>query len=406
MTVLSKVLKGKNIILGVTGSIACYKAIDLASKLTQKGALVDVIMTESATEFVKPLAFQSITHRNVVSSLFDSKGDMGINHVALAERADLVIIAPATAATIAKIANGISDNALGTTLLATQAPIIVAPAMDGNMFENAATQQNIATLIERNIFIAGPAIGRLASGLTGIGRLLDTSKLIGAICMTIGRSGDLANSNILISAGGTQEAIDPARIITNHSSGKMGYAIAEAARDRGAHVTLVAAPNQLEDIVGVNTIKVVSALEMKTTLESEYQHANAIIMAAAVADWRPEKYSPEKLKKHPSNKSSINLVKNPDIISSINKPGLIKVGFAAETQDIELNARKKIDAKNLNFIVANNITSDVSGFSSDNNKVVIIHSDSTLERLPLMSKYDVGNAILDRVKSGLAPSTK
>ncbi len=398
---MPSILKDKNIVLGVTGSIASYKAIDLASKLTQLEACVDVIMTQSATEFVKPLTFQSITHRSVISNIFDPASDMAINHVTLAERADVVIVAPATASTIAKIAHGISDDALGTTLLATGAPVIVAPAMDGNMFENLATQKNIATLIERNFFIAGPESGRLASGLIGTGRLLDTSKLVGAICMTLGRSGDLTDSKILISAGGTQESIDPARIITNHSSGKMGYAIAEAARDRGAQVTLVTAPNHLEDIVGVNTIKVVSALDMQSNIESECIDADAIIMAAAVSDWRPENYSQEKLKKTESSKSSIDLIKNPDIISSINKAGLIKVGFAAETQDIEINAKKKIAAKNLDFVVANDITSEASGFSSDNNKVIIIHSDDTLERFPLMPKYDVGNAILDRVKKGL-----
>ena len=398
---MPSILKDKNIVLGVTGSIASYKAIDLASKLTQLEACVDVIMTQSATEFVKPLTFQSITHRSVISNIFDPASDMAINHVTLAERADVVIVAPATASTIAKIAHGISDDALGTTLLATGAPVIVAPAMDGNMFENLATQKNIATLIERNFFIAGPESGRLASGLTGTGRLLDTSKLVGAICMILGRSGDLTDSKILISAGGTQESIDPARIITNHSSGKMGYAIAEAARDRGAQVTLVTAPNHLEDIVGVNTIKVVSALDMQSNIESECIDADAIIMAAAVSDWRPENYSQEKLKKTESSKSSIDLIKNPDIISSINKAGLIKVGFAAETQDIEINAKKKIATKNLDFVVANDITSETSGFSSDNNKVIIIHSDDTIERLPLMPKYDVGNAILDRVKKGL-----
>ena len=398
---MPSILKDKNIVLGVTGSIASYKAIDLASKLTQLEAYVDVIMTQSATEFIKPITFQSITHRSVISNIFDPASDMAINHVTLAERADVVIVAPATASTIAKIAHGISDDALGTTLLATEAPVIVAPAKDGNMFENLATQKNIATLIERNFFIAGPESGRLASGLIGTGRLLDTSKLVGAICMILGRSGDLTDSKILISAGGTQESIDPARIITNHSSGKMGYAIAEAARDRGAQVTLVTAPNHLEDIVGVNTIKVVSALDMQSNIESECIDADAIIMDAAVSDWRPENYSQEKLKKTESTKSSIDLIKNPDIISSINKAGLIKVGFAAETQDIEINAKKNIDEKKLDFVVANDITIETIGFSSDNNKVIIIHSDDTIERLPLMPKYDVGNAILDRVKKGL-----
>ena len=398
---MPSILKSKNIVLGVTGSIASYKAIDLASKLTQSEAVVDVIMTQSATEFITPLTFQSITHRSVTTNLFDPKSDMAINHVALAERADIVVVAPATASTIAKIAHGISDDALGTTLLATRAPVIVAPAMDGNMFENPATQKNIATLIERNYFIAGPENGRLASGMIGTGRLLETSKLIGAICMTLGRSGDLSHSRILVSAGGTQESIDPARIITNHSSGKMGYAIAEAARDRGAQVTLVTAPNHLDDIVGVNTIKVVSALDMQSNIKCESENTDALIMAAAVSDWRPKNYSEEKLKKTESNKSSIDLIKNPDIISSVDKPGLIKVGFAAETQDIEINAKKKIADKNLDFVVANDITSEASGFSSDTNKVIIIHSDGTLERLPLMPKYDVGNAILDRVKKGL-----
>ena len=393
-------LNNKRVVLGVTGSIACYKAADLASKLVQNGALVDVILTSAATQFVSELTFRSITHRSVFTDLYSSESELSINHVALAETADIIIIAPTTANTIAKIANGISDDVLTTTILATRAPIIIAPAMDANMFDNAATQANVTTLITRGVFIAGPANGRLASGLIGQGRMVEPSNIISSASMILGKDGDFSGKKIVVSAGGTEEAIDPVRNITNRSSGKMGYAIAEAARDRGAIVSLVAAPNGLPKPVGILVTKIQSAEEMKKVIDTECDGADALIMAAAVADWRPLKKMDSKAKKSTSDTWSLKLVKNPDIIGSIKNDSLIKVGFAAESENLIENSKTKVKSKNLDFIVANDITAKDSGFSVDTNKVTIIHSNGNIESLPLMSKYDVAHSILDRVKSG------
>ncbi len=393
-------IQNKNIVLGVTGSIACYKAADLASKLVQSGALVDTILTEAATEFVSDLTFKSLTHREVYTSLYSQDSNLSINHVALAESADLIIVAPATAKTIAKIANGISNDVLTTTILATTAPIIIAPAMDANMFDNPATEANVTTLIGRGFFIAGPAEGRLASGLTGKGRMIEPYDIMGAANMLLGKDGDLSGKKIVVSAGGTEEAIDPVRNITNRSSGKMGYAIAEAARDRGAMVSLVAAPNHLAKPIGISVTNIQSAEDMKKAIEDECLEADALIMAAAVADWRPLKKLDSKAKKDKSDHWSLELVKNPDIVAGINSSKLIKVGFAAESENLVENSKTKIESKNLDFIVANDITAAHSGFSVDTNKVTIIHADGTTESLPLMSKYDVAHSILDRVKSG------
>ena len=393
-------LNNKRVVLGVTGSIACYKAADLASKLVQNGALVDVILTSAATQFVSELTFRSITHRSVFTDLYSSESELSINHVALAETADIIIVAPTTANTIAKIANGISDDVLTTTILATRAPIIIAPAMDANMFDNAATQANVTTLITRGVFIAGPANGRLASGLIGQGRMVEPSNIISSANMILGKDGDFSGKKIVVSAGGTEEAIDPVRNITNRSSGKMGYAIAEAARDRGAVVSLVAGPNAIPKPVGILVTNVQSAEEMKKVIETECDGADALIMAAAVADWRPLKKMDSKAKKSTSDTWSLELVKNPDIIGSIKNDSLIKVGFAAESENLIDNSKTKVKSKNLDFIVANDITAKDSGFSVDTNKVTIIHANGNIESLPLMSKYDVGHSILDRVKSG------
>ena len=393
-------LNNKRVVLGVTGSIACYKAADLASKLVQNGALVDVILTSAATQFVSELTFRSITHRSVFTDLYSSESELSINHVALAETADIIIVAPTTANTIAKIANGISDDVLTTTVLATRAPIIIAPAMDANMFDNAATQANVTTLITRGVFIAGPANGRLASGLIGQGRMVEPSNIISSANMILGKDGDFSGKKIVVSAGGTEEAIDPVRNITNRSSGKMGYAIAEAARDRGAIVSLVAAPNALPKPVGILVTKIQSAEEMKKAIATECDGADALIMAAAVADWRPLKKLDSKAKKSTSDTWSLELVKNSDIIGSIKNDSLIKVGFAAESENLIENSKTKVKSKNLDFIVANDITAKDSGFSVDTNKVTIIHSNGNIESLPLMSKYDVAHSILDRVKSG------
>ena len=395
-------LEKKHIVLGVTGSIACYKSVDLASKLTQNGALVDVLMTPGAVKFVSPLTFSSITHRPVIADIFSPESELGINHVAVAERASVVIVAPATANTIAKLAHGLADDPLTTTILATQAPVIVAPAMDAHMYENAATQENVAALQSRGYVFVGPATGRLASGLIGLGRMLETPDLLGCIKMVLSRGGDLSGRKIVVSAGGTQEPIDPVRALTNHSTGKMGYAVAEAARDRGADVSLVTTPTALEDPFGVNVINVRTALEMRSVLLHQCSGADALIMAAAVADWRPAKAADHKLKKGEAETWSIELVKNPDILSEIVGEGLVKVGFAAESEDLLANARAKLLSKGLHLIAANDITAPDSGFGTDTNRVTLLDREGRATELPLLTKYEVGHEILDRVAKVLA----
>tara|TARA_Y100001970_G_scaffold237900_1_gene298714 strand:- start:19266 stop:20471 length:1206 start_codon:yes stop_codon:yes gene_type:complete len=390
-------LTNKRIVLGVTGSIACYKALELASKLVQNGALVDTIMTKSSQEFLTPLAFKSITHRDVVTNMYDINSEFAINHVGLAESADIIVIAPATANTIAKISNGMSDDSLTTTVLASKCPIVIAPAMDGNMFDNPATQSNIATLISRGVFISGPEYGRLASGLIGNGRMTSPKNLVDIITMTLGSKGDLSGKKILISAGGTTEPIDPVRFITNKSSGKMGYSIAAAARDRGANVTLVSASNMLENPIGIQIKKVRTSSEMYDVISKEITEMDAIIMAAAVSDWTPKKYSDSKSKKNGSENWSIDLIKTTDIIANISKPNLIKIGFAAESDNLIQNGKSKIQSKSLDLIVANDILDKENGFESDTNKVSIIHPNGDVEIIPTMPKYEVGNEILDRM---------
>lgn len=390
-------LSGVNVALAVSGSIACYKAVDLASKLTQLRANVDVIMSDAAQQFVTSLTFRSITHRPVVTSMFDPDSELSINHVALAERADVVAVVPATANTLARIAHGIADDAITATVLATRAPLLVAPAMDANMFDSPATQANVELLIRRGVHIAGPAEGRLASGLMGKGRLLETPDLIGHIRVVLGQNGDLTGRKIVVTAGGTQEAIDPVRVITNHSSGKMGYAVAEAARDRGADAVLVTSPTALPDPTGIRVVKVGSALSMRDALYDECDDADAVVMAAAVADWRVADVSDQKVKKGGEDNWTIDLVKNPDLIAGLASESLVKVGFAAESEDLIANAQSKIISKDLHMIVANDITAKDAGFAVDDNRVIILDREGGIERLPLMSKYDVGVEILDRV---------
>ena len=390
-------LEGKLIALGVSGSIACYKAVDLASKMRQQGALVDVIMTRSATRFVAPLTFAAITHRPVVVDPFDPRTELAIDHVAIAERADAVIIAPATANTLAKLAWGMADDALSATVLATRAPVIAAPAMDANMYVNAATRENVERLAGRGVVIAGPAHGRLASGLVGPGRLLETPQLLGYLAMVLGRTGDLAGRKIVVSAGGTREPVDPVRVITNRSSGKMGYAIAEAARDRGASAVLVSAPTSLAEPVGVRVTHTETALEMREAVLDASTDADALIMAAAVADWRPSEASSRKLKKGEASTWSIELTRSPDILSEVPADSTIKVGFAAESEDLLDNAQAKLVGKGLHLIAANDITAQEGGFGSDDNRVLLLDREGAVEELPLMTKYEVGHRILDRV---------
>jgi len=388
-------LADKTIVLGITGSVAAYKAADIASKLTQAGARVEVVMTEAATRFITPLTLRSITRGTVVSDMFDPTSQHAVEHVALGEAADVVVIAPATASTIANLAVGIADDMVSLTVLATKAPVIVAPAMDANMFDNPVTQENIAKLKARGFIIVDPEHGHLASGKIGWGRLADTDKIIAAVTQVVGRSRDLKGKRVVVTAGGTQEPIDPARHIGNPSSGKMGYAIASAARDRGAKVTLITAPTSLPDPAGTETIHVRTTAEMKTAVAKAVAKADALIMAAAVADYRPKTTARTKIKKETSS-LTLELVRTPDIITEV-KGKFLRVGFAAESDNIAANARKKLEKKNLDLIVANDITDKKSGFGVDTNKVTLIDKKGKAEKLPLMSKREVADKILDRV---------
>ena len=392
---MSGPFQDKRVLLGVSGSIAAYKAVDLASKLTQAGAAVDVLMTYSATHFITPLSFRSITHRPVLVDLFDINSPQAIEHVALAKSADVLVVAPATAHLIAKLALGLADDPISVIALATNAPLVLAPAMDANMWQHPAVQRNVQTLTQRGAVIVGPGQGRLASGLVGWGRVAETPELMGRIAQTLGAHGDLSGRAIVVSAGGTQEPIDPVRVITNRSSGKMGYAIAEAARDRGADVILIKAPTALDDPPGVRVVPVETAEEMRQAVQDAARSADALVMAAAVADYRPAAPSSHKMKKEAASELAIDLERTTDIIASV-PSGIVKAAFAAESDDLLGNARAKLRSKGADLVVANDITIPNAGFGSDTNKVWLLDENSELE-LPLMPKYDVAMAILDRI---------
>lgn len=387
-------LEKKRIVVGVTGSIAAYKAADLVSKLAQAGAEVDVILTESAQKFVTPMTFHSLTGREVYTDIFEVKAELQISHVELSRRAEAVVIAPASATTIARIAHGLADNLLSLTVLATKAPVLIAPAMDSQMYENAATQANLALLKERGITIVGPEEGRLATGRVGRGRLVDTEALMGALRQMLGRNGDLAGRKVVVSAGGTQEPIDPVRYVSNYSSGKMGYAVAEAARDRGAKVVIVSAPVSLPAPYGIDVVSVRTAEEMRDAVVRECADADALVMAAAVADYRPASAAEQKIKRAKEG-LSLELVRTPDILGEVKGP--LRVGFAAESEKLEENAADKLRRKGLDLIVANDITAPGSGFGSETNQVTIIDKSGKAEKLPLLSKYEVAHRIFDRV---------
>ena len=388
-------LADKTIVLGITGSIAAYKAADIASRLTKEGAKVEVVMTEAATWFIAPLTLSSITGRGVVSGMFEPDSERTIKHVALGEAADLVVIAPATASLIAKLAAGIADEMPSLIVLATKAPIILAPAMHANMYLNPITQENLAKLKARGFIIIEPEYGRLASGGVGLGRLADTDKIVGTIKQVLGWRGDLAGKKLVVTAGGTREPIDPVRHIGNPSSGKMGYAIAEAARDRGAEVKLITAPTSLPQLAGVDVIAVKTTIEMQKAVEKAVKGADALIMAAAVSDYQPRTTARDKIKKDKPG-LELELVRTPDILAEV-KGDFIRVGFAAESKDIIANAKKKLAKKKLDLIVANDITAADSGFGVDTNKVIIIDKKGGVEELPLMSKREVADRILDGV---------
>jgi phosphopantothenoylcysteine decarboxylase/phosphopantothenate--cysteine ligase len=394
-------MQGRTVLLGVTGSIAAYKAVELASKLVQGGAMVDVVMTNCAAQFVTPLTFRSVTHRPVITDMFAAPEEHDIEHIALAERADAVVVAPATANVMAKLAAGIADDMLCCAILATRAPIILAPAMNVHMWENAVTQKNLDALRARGFRTVEPGYGALACGGVGRGRLADLEDIMTAIRQVLDRKSDLEGKRVVVTAGGTQEPIDPVRLICNRSSGRMGYALAEAARQRGAKVSLITAPTTLHAPADVEVLQVQTALQMREEVLKAVPEADVLIMAAAVADYRPATAAKSKLKKEEFPLMQLELIRNPDIIGEV-KGDLIKVGFAAESENVVQNATIKLKNKGLNLIVANNIAEAGSGFGVDTNKVALVDSKGKVEDLPLLPKSEVAHKILDKVAALLA----
>ena len=398
------VLSGRRILLGVTGSIAAYKAADLASKLTQAGAQVDVILSNTAQQFITALTFQSVTGRRayVDSDLWGNEAH--VLHVGLGHTVDLIIIAPCTANTISKLAHGAADSLLTVTALAANCPLIIAPAMDGGMFDHPATQENVDTLKKRGAIIVGPAEGHLASGLTGSGRMLEPMDILGHARLALGYKGRLAAKKVVITAGGTQEPLDPVRVLTNRSSGKQGYALAQAALDAGAHVTLITTPTALTPPVGAQVIKVETAKQMLDCVLIESADSDALIMAAAVADFRPKKQAKDKIKKE-GGIPQIELEATEDILKTVSghrlsakrERPLVVVGFAAESRDLLENATVKLKSKDLDFIAANDISAGDAGFAVETNRVTLLFADGHNESLPLMSKNEVAETIIERL---------
>jgi phosphopantothenoylcysteine decarboxylase/phosphopantothenate--cysteine ligase len=398
----------KRILLGVTGSIACYKSVDLASKLTQAGAHVDVILTESAEKFVSPLTFRSVTGRPVFSSMWDL--DEHVRHVGLGETADLLIVAPATANSMAKLAHGFSDNLLTVTALAARCPVMVAPAMDGGMYEHPATQANRALLAERGAALAGPTEGRMASGLTGLGRMMEPPELLARARAILARKGPLAGCKVVVSTGPTREPLDPVRFISNRSTGKQGLAVAQAALDAGAEVTLVAGPINEPVPYGVTCVNVTTTAEMGEAVLAAVQDADVLFMVAAVADFRPETQSDKKIKKTEMGEAwgqVIGLEVTLDILSAVKeqreKTGYprVSVGFAAETHDAFEYGRQKLLRKGLNLIAVNDVLEDGAGFAVDTNRVLLLSSAGVLEEMPLQSKTAVAERLVHHVANAL-----
>lgn len=402
MSTTPNILDGQSIVLGVTGSIAAFKAVALASDLVKRGAHVDVVMTPAATKFVQPLSFESIVHRPVVTDLF-AASPQPVAHVALGVGAQALVIAPATADCIAGLALGLAHDALLTIALSSRAPLILAPAMETLMLDHPATQANLDTLRRRGAHILEPTAGHLASGRAGRGRMAEPSEIVEAIQTILARAHDLTGRRLVVTAGGTQEPIDPVRFIGNRSSGKMGFAIAEAARDRGAEVILIVGATTATYPRDVDIRHVSTTLGMKAAVEDAVQDAQALIMAAAVADFRVENVASTKIKRTGED-VTLRLVPNPDIVAGIKNPTLIKIGFAAETSDVLANAQKKLRQKGLAMIVANDVSAPGSGFGTDTNQVTII-DEAGLERLPLLTKRQVADRILDRLIALLPTQT-
>ena len=411
-------LKDKNIILGVTGGIAAYKCVDLVSRLRKQGADVHVILTKGAQNFVTETAMREISGNPVVTSMWQEIQQYDVEHIALARLADVVLVAPATANVIAKCACGMADDMLTTTLLATKAPVFFAPAMNTNMYENSITQQNLHTLQERGCHIIDPAAGYLACGTSGVGRMPEPQELVKILADFFATGKELAEPdeaasrqqgldfsglNILVTAAGTREPIDPVRYIGNRSSGKMGYAIAEAARDLGANVTLISGPSALTPLAGVNFFKVESARDMRRLVLENFPESQIVIKAAAVADYRVKNVADHKIKKNDEELTLV-LEKNPDILKELGQKkqkGQVLVGFAAETQNIENNALAKMERKNLDFIAANDVGARDRGFAGDNNAVTLYRRDGQKRQSGLVSKAELADWLLDELSAAM-----
>ncbi|HET9017134.1 MAG TPA: bifunctional phosphopantothenoylcysteine decarboxylase/phosphopantothenate--cysteine ligase CoaBC [Thermomicrobiaceae bacterium] len=393
-----RVLRGSRVVLGVSGGIAAYKTVELVRELTRGGAVVDVILTRAAREFITPLTFQTLTRRPVHTEVFEGWTDDARGHISLGEDADVMVVAPATADVIARLATGLADDMLTVTALACTAPLVIAPAMDHHMYLHPATQQNLQTLRNRGALIVGPDQGPLASGLIGYGRLVPVARIVDHVRAALGANGRLAGSRVVVTAGPTRESLDPIRFISNRSSGKMGYAVAEAALDAGAQVTLITGPTALTPPATATVVAVETAGEMYDAVERTVDGADALIMTAAVADYRPATVAEHKIKKTEED-LVLSLVRTADILASIRRPGLVKVGFAAETTSVIDYARAKLRAKDLDLIVANEARSTMG---SDESAAYLIRHGAEPVAVGPAAKSDVAEAIIDRVAELIA----
>jgi len=391
--------------LGVTGGIAAYKAAELVRELQQRGLEVQVILTERGQEFVRPLTFAALTGKKVITRMFGTEDqeanvESAIEHIAVAQSIDLLVVAPATADSLAKLANGIADDFLTTLALATKAPVVVAPAMNVNMWEHPATRENVERLRQRGVSIVEPDAGYLACGMTGPGRLASNDAIVSRVLEVLGLREDLKQEVVLVTAGPTREALDPVRYLSNRSSGKMGYAVAEAAQRRGARTVLVSGPTTLKPPEGVELLPVTTAAEMRQAVLAQWPAATVLVKAAAVADFRPRQHASQKIRKTGKELTMV-LEPTEDILSEVakQKGSRIVVGFAAETEDLVAHAQGKLRSKDLDLIVANDITDPNSGFGVDTNRVTLIDRELRVEELPLLTKYEVGHRILDRVRA-------
>jgi len=391
-------LHGKRLVLGVTGGIASYKAVELCRLLVRAGAMVRVVMTAAACRFVTPLTFQTVSGHRVYQDLFAADDCYSVTHVGLAQEVDLQVIAPTTANCLGKIASGIADDLLTTTVLAARSPILLAPAMNEAMWGNPLVQANVAALAGRGFFFVGPAEGELACGDVGCGRMAPTEEIFAVVRDLLLVSQKWRGKRFLITAGPTREALDPVRFLSNHSSGKMGYALARAAAEQGADVTLVTGPVSLPPPAGVQVVRVTTAQEMLEAVLDRFEGIDVVVKAAAVADYRPAAASSQKIKK--GGELSISLVKNPDILAELGrrKKKQLLVGFAAETENVRQNAQSKLAAKSLDLIVANDLTREGAGFDVDTNVVRLIFRDGTEKELPLLPKADVSRIILEELR--------